>query len=257
MARNVQLLLVENVDNTGIVGDVVNVRKGYARNFLLPRGMATTPDAAKIAELQTKRKDAIKKLGVLRTEREALIAKLAGQQLTMIRSCNDLGILYGAVTQHEISTELAKAGFKGVADREVRIGLPIKRVGDYTVTIKFSQIHIPDEEGAKASAKPVKRADAVQPDLEAEVKIQIKPDRELDLNRGRDEAEAATDAAILEKRAKDKTATFSTEKPKQEVAEPKPASKMGWGTKPSTPDLGDKPAKAPKGEKAEKADKKK
>ena len=257
MARNVQVLLVENVDNTGIVGDVVNVRKGFARNYLLPRGLATTPDEAKVAELQVKRKDAIKALGTLRTAREALIAKLAGQQLTMVRSCNDLGILYGAVTQHEIAVELAKAGFPGVVDREVRIALPIKRIGDYAVTIKFSQIQIPDDDSAKASAKPSKKADAVQPDLEAEVKVLVKPDRELDLNRTRDEAEAAVDASIIEKRAKDKSATFATEKPKSKEApaEPKPSSKMGWGTKPAA-DTGDTTPKADKAPKAEKADKK-
>ncbi|MCU0689299.1 MAG: 50S ribosomal protein L9 [Phycisphaerales bacterium] len=211
MARNVQVLLVENVDGTGIVGDVVQVRKGFARNFLLPRGIATTPDENKIKDLQVKRKDAIKQLGELKKARTALIEKLKGHELTMIRSCNDLGILYGAVTQHEIAVELAKAGFKGIIDREVRIALPIKRIGDYGVTVKFSEIQVPDDSAGQA--KPTTRAakrDEVS--LEAEVKIHVKPDRELDIEKGKADA-AAAETATIEKQAKDKGATFTKDKP--------------------------------------------
>lgn len=237
MARNLQVLLVENVDGTGIVGDVVHVRKGFARNFLLPRGIATTPDEAKIKELQGKRKEAIKALGELKKSRAALIEKLKGQTITMIRSCNDLGILYGAVTQHEIAVELAKAGFKGVIDREVRIALPIKRVGDYGVTVKFSDIQVPDEAAVKATTRAAKRDEVV---LEAEIKVIVKPDRELDIDRGRAEAEAA-ESATIEKKAKDKGAVFATDKPADKKAEAAPAAeapakqagKPGGGVKPA------------------------
>ena len=69
MAHSLKLLLTENVENTGIVGDVVVVRKGYARNFLLPRGLATVPSDALIKQLQGKRADALKQLDTLRSER--------------------------------------------------------------------------------------------------------------------------------------------------------------------------------------------
>jgi large subunit ribosomal protein L9 len=128
MAKNVELLLVENVENTGIVGDVVKVRKGFARNYLLPRKLATTPSAELVKQLAGKRADAERMLAEQRKEREALIQRLAGFELSMIRSCNDQGILYGAVTQHEIAMALDAAGFKGIKDREVRIGGSIKRV---------------------------------------------------------------------------------------------------------------------------------
>ncbi len=244
MARNLQVLLLENVESTGIVGDVVNVRKGFARNFLLPRGLAETPSEAKIKDLQGRRKEAIKQLAELRKSREALVAKLEGQELSMIRSCNDLGILYGAVTQHEIAVELEKAGFKGIAEREVRLGQPIKRVGDYAVTVKFQLQAVPEEESS-AKAKSAKKDENAP--LEAHITLHVKPDRELSTGRrDRDEApkaegEAGAEGAGAEggeemgKRTKDKSAKFETAKPVQKEA-------------------AEKPAKAPKGEK--KADKK-
>lgn len=246
MARNVQILLLETVESTGIVGDVVHVRKGFARNFLLPRGLAETPSEAKIKDLQGKRKEAIKHLAELRKSREVLVEKLAGHEMTMIRSCNDLGILYAAVTQHEIAAELEKAGFKGIADREIRLGQPIKRVGDYPVTVKFQLQAVPEEESIiKAKAKTAKKEENAP--LEAEIKLHVKPDRELSTGRrDRDEAPKAAEGADGaeasaeggEKRTKDKSAKFETAKPAQKEA-------------------AEKPAKAPNGEKAEKADKKK
>ena len=234
MARNVQILLLETVESTGIVGDVVNVRKGFARNFLLPRGLAETPSEAKIKDLQGKRKEAIKHLAELRKSREVLVEKLTGHEMTMIRSCNDLGILYAAVTQHEIAADLEKAGFKGIADREVRLGQPIKRVGDYTVTIKFQLQAVPEEESViKAKGKIAKKEDNAP--LEAEVKLHVKPDRELSTGRrDRDDAPKAAEGAENAegaaeggeeggKRTKDKSAKFETAKPAQKEAAEKPA----------------------------------
>jgi large subunit ribosomal protein L9 len=236
MARNVQLLLIENVDNTGIVGDVVNVRKGFARNFLLPRGLATTPSEAKVKELAGKRADAQKMLAELRKQREALITKLNGHELTLVRSCNDMGILYGAITQHEITVELDKAGFHGIKDREVRLGQPIKRIGEYEIHVKF------------------------EADLEAAVKLHIKPDRELNIGRADQPSEIAAAAAgadgpkldengqpILEKRAKDKSAKFDTAKPGAKKDEaPAAAAPEAKAEKKPKAEKADKPAKADK-----------
>ncbi|MFZ4429929.1 MAG: 50S ribosomal protein L9, partial [Phycisphaerales bacterium] len=102
MAKNLKLLLVENVENLGIVGDVVNVRTGYARNFLLPRSLATQPSDDKIKELAGKRAAAQKQLEAQRQTRVDLNGKLQGVELTLIRSCNDQGILYGAISQQDL-----------------------------------------------------------------------------------------------------------------------------------------------------------
>ena len=91
MPKTVQLLLTDTVDNLGIVGDVVTVRTGYARNFLLPRGMATTPSEERIAELAASRKEAEKQLSALRAQREAQIKKMDKLEITLQRAANAVG----------------------------------------------------------------------------------------------------------------------------------------------------------------------
>lgn len=166
MAKNVKLLLVENVDSLGIVGDVVNVRTGYARNYLLPRSLATTPSDELIAKLSTKREQAQQQMAQLRTQREDTNTKLKGVELELTRSCNDLGVLYGAVTQQEVSALLDKKGFK-VTPRDVRISAAIKRVGDYDIHVKLDS------------------------DLDSLIKIHVKPDREIHVEKEGEPAAAA------------------------------------------------------------------
>jgi large subunit ribosomal protein L9 len=154
MAKNVELLLVESVENLGIVGDVVKVRIGYARNFLLPRALATEPDEALIQKLQTKRAEAQKQMAALRSQRQDIIGKLTGYELTLVKSCNDQGVLYGQITQQDVASGLMAAGY-AVRPRDVRLSEVIKRVGDYEVPIKY------------------------ETELETRIKLHVKADREL------------------------------------------------------------------------------
>ena len=177
MAKSVKLLLTENVDNLGIVGDVVNVRVGYARNFLLPRELATVPSDELIANLAEKRKQAEADLAKLRSRREQEIAKIQGLEITMSRSCNDQGHLYGSVTQQDIASALSELGFD-VMPREVRLAHTIKRVDTYEVLVKFDT------------------------DLEALVKLWVVADRQLDLDR-EEEMEFDNEGNLIEnKKAK-------------------------------------------------------
>jgi len=159
MARNVKLLLTENVETLGIVGDIVNVREGYARNYLLPFGFATAPSDELIDQLAEKRAQAEKQVAQRRKQREEMIGKLDGQELTLVRACNDQGQLYGSVTQQDISGALQELGFN-VAPREVRISSTIKRIDTFDIHIK------------------------VDADLEADIKLWVVPDRELDIEGG-------------------------------------------------------------------------
>ena len=173
MARTVKLLLVENVDNLGIVGDVVRVRTGYARNYLLPFGYATEPSSELIQQLADKRKAAEEEQRKLRVVREALINKLQGVEITMERSCNDQGLLYGSVTQQDIAAALKSLDFD-VKPREVRLPQVIKRVGEFDVSVKLAS------------------------DLEESIKIHVEPDRELDLD-DREEMEFDNEGNLVEK----------------------------------------------------------
>lgn len=158
MAKTFNLLLTETVDSLGIVGDVVKVRAGYARNYLLPRDLATTPTDEKIAELAARRAEAQRQIELHRKQRVDMIEKLEGYELTLVRSCNDQGLLYGSVTQADIAEGLAAAGF-AVRVRDVRLGQAIKRIDSYEVHIK------------------------PEADLEATVKLWVVSDRKLDIDR--------------------------------------------------------------------------
>lgn len=171
--KTVELLLLENVDTLGIVGDVVNVKIGFARNFLLPRGLATTPSQEKIAELAERRAVAERERAELRKRREDDIAKLEGHELTIERACNDQGQLYGSVTQQDIADLLAADGFE-IRPRDVRLPQTIKRVDTYDIHIKPEQ------------------------DLEAVIKVWVVSDRELPTDADRDEVEVDEEGELIE-----------------------------------------------------------
>jgi large subunit ribosomal protein L9 len=133
--KQVELLLLDNVSNLGIIGDVVKVKTGYARNYLLPMGLATTPSDAAVKRLASRRAEVAAEMAQIRTEHEALIEKINEFELTMQRSANEQGVLYGGVTQHEIAQALRDEGFEMIEDRHVRIGDQIKRLDTYQVPV--------------------------------------------------------------------------------------------------------------------------
>jgi len=146
MPARIELLLNRTVENLGIVGDVVKVKPGFARNYLLPHRIAEHPTPEKIEALKEARAKAQAELAKLRTEREALIERLEGVTIKLVRSCNDQGLLYGAVSQRDIADQLVADGY-GVDTRAVRLSNPIRRVGTYHCVIQFdrdlrSEIHI-------------------------------------------------------------------------------------------------------------------
>lgn len=176
MAKSVKLLLTENVDSLGIVGDVVNVKVGYARNYLLPFGYATTPSEELIASLAERRAQAEKDVAARRKERQEMINKLDGQELTMDRACNDQGHLYGSVTQQDISSALKEVGF-AVSPREVRLPVAIKRVDSFDILVK------------------------VDSDLEAHVKLWVVADRHIE-DDGEEEMEFDNEGELIIKEKK-------------------------------------------------------
>ena len=176
MPSHVKLLLTENVESLGIVGDVVRVKMGYARNYLLPMGYATAPSEELIASLAERRAQAEKEVAARRAEREEMIGKLDGQELTITRACNDQGHLYGSVTQQDISSALREVGFN-VKPREVRLPGAIKRINTFDILVK------------------------VDTDLEAHIKLWVVPDRELDLD-DEDEMEFDNEGELIIKEKK-------------------------------------------------------
>lgn len=132
--RNVKLLLLETVDNLGIVGDVVDVKPGYARNYLLPRGLASTPTPGAVKRLAARRAEVEKEMKLRREQLVQLFEKVKDYELTMQRSANEQGVLFGGVSQHDIAAALQAEGFT-IDDRMIRIGQQIKRLDTYHVPV--------------------------------------------------------------------------------------------------------------------------
>jgi len=168
--NNVELLLLENVYNLGIVGDVVSVKPGYARNYLIPTGLATEPTEGAKKRIAAKRAEVERQLRELREQREALIAKLEGVELTLQRSANEQGVLFGSVSQQDIAEALQEEGFD-IAYRDVRIGEPFKHLDSYTVPIQLDQ------------------------DLRTEIKVWVVSDKPLEELAEEGEANPAVDQA--------------------------------------------------------------
>lgn len=138
MAKHVELLLLNNIEHLGIVGDVVRVKKGYARNYLLPHGYAEIPSQRRIDSLEAERAAALTELAKLRDARQELLDRMQEITLTLVRSCNDQGVLYGSVTQRDICDALQSNGYD-VGTRSCRLAAAIRRIGEYTVPIQFDK----------------------------------------------------------------------------------------------------------------------
>lgn len=132
-----QIILLDKVVNLGNLGDLVKVKDGYARNFLIPTGRARRATAAAKAEFEAKRaeleKAAAEKLAAAQAEGE----KLAGKVFKLTQKAGVDGRLFGSVTNHDIADELNKQGFK-VLKSQIRLpNGPIKTIGDNTVNVSL------------------------------------------------------------------------------------------------------------------------
>jgi len=132
-----QIILLEKVVNLGNLGDIVKVKDGYARNFLIPSGSARRATEANKAQFEAKRveleKAAAEKLAAAQAEGE----KLAGSNVKLSQKAGVDGRLFGSVTNHDISAELNKQGYK-VVKSQVRLpNGPIKTIGDTTVSVSL------------------------------------------------------------------------------------------------------------------------
>ena len=165
--KHVELLLSENVDNLGIVGDVVKVKPGYARNYLVPRGLAIEPTEGNKQRLAERRAQVEKELAELRAQQESIIERLEAFELTIERSANEQGVLFGGVSQHDIAEALKAEGYE-IEDRHVRICEQIKRLDSYEIPIVIASDLRTEIKLWVVSDRPLEDADAeVEEDQQA------------------------------------------------------------------------------------------
>ena len=130
-----QIILLDKVVNVGGLGDIVKVKDGYARNFLIPSGRARRATAANKAEFEAKRAELEKAAAAKLAESQAQGEKLGGTTVKLTQKAGVDGRLFGSVTNGDIAEELGKQGYK-VAKSQVRLpNGPIKVVGDSTVSV--------------------------------------------------------------------------------------------------------------------------
>lgn len=131
-----QVILLERVAKLGQMGDVVAVKDGYARNFLLPQGKALRASDANIASFENQKAQLEARNLETKKEADAAAEKLNGQQFIVIRSASDSGALYGSVTPRDAAEAAEAEGFT-VDRKQVILSRPIKELGLHTVIVSL------------------------------------------------------------------------------------------------------------------------
>ena len=130
------IILQENVPNLGNVGDVVRVKDGYGRNFLVPRGMAVIADQSNRRRLEHQKRVADASRSKAMAEANAILAKIVETPITIKSSVGEDGKLFGSVTNRDVAEKLAEAGIE-IDRRLITMGDAIKTTGAYDVTVKL------------------------------------------------------------------------------------------------------------------------
>jgi len=165
----VDLILREDVHGLGHAGELVSVKPGYARNYLLPRGMAALATKARVKELEHQKRVIQDKLAKELGDLEAVKAKLAGITLETSALAGDEGKLFGSVTNVMIAELLAAKGFE-VDRRKIVLSEPIKSTGEHKVPIKLrNDVSAEVKLVVKAADAPVEEAEPEDDDVVQEV----------------------------------------------------------------------------------------
>lgn len=157
-----KLLLIQDVEDLGRSGDLVNVRPGFARNFLLPRGVAVIADKGTL-RMQAKLKEEREKQAVVdRQESEKIASGINDHVLTKIVKVDQEGHMYGSVSAHDVADMLHEQGIQ-LEKRAIALKHPIKETGVHKVTIKLKEgvtasitLKVVSEQDQQAEEAPAK-----------------------------------------------------------------------------------------------------
>src|SRR5215510_6644250 len=131
-----QVLLREDIDNLGARGEIVRVKSGYARNYLLPRRLAVEATASNVKQIEGERAALAKREAKERSTAELQANQLKNLTLKFERKVGEAGVLYGSVTSMDIAHELQNQGYE-IDRRKIVLREPIKRFGNYTVPMRL------------------------------------------------------------------------------------------------------------------------
>lgn len=160
-----KVLLCEDIRSLGWLGDVVEVNEGYARNYLLPQGLAKVATQANIKAISEQKAGRAEQRLHDRSRLEQAVKAVDGAEAVIAARANEQGVLFGSITDSQIAANLRAQGFE-VADEIVQLPEHIKQVGAHTLTLKFAD------------------------DLTAEVKVTVVPEAEQPATRPADQSAA-------------------------------------------------------------------
>lgn len=178
-----QIILLERVPKLGQMGDVVTVRPGYARNFLIPTGKALRATKAAIADFEKRRTQLEARNLERKQDAQTLAAKVDGRSVTILRQASETSQLYGSVNARDITTAFAEAGL--TLDRQqIRLDEPLKTLGlhkvavalhpEVEVTVTVNVARSKEEADIQAGvAAPVEDEEEREPTLEEELEALI------------------------------------------------------------------------------------
>jgi large subunit ribosomal protein L9 len=130
-----KVLLCSDVEKLGWLGDIVDVKNGYARNYLIPHGLATIPTEQNIKALAEEKARRAEQRKLVREQKERLITSVQGAEVVLLAKANEQGHLFGSVTERDIAQNLRQQGFD-VADEMIKMDGHIKELGVSEVIVR-------------------------------------------------------------------------------------------------------------------------
>ncbi len=132
-----EVILNESISSLGKAGDIVKVADGYARNYLLPKGLAIVANRKNVTQLEKQRAAILERAAKMRQEFEALASKLEELDIEIPVKVGEEDKLYGSVTSMDIAEAVSKAGYD-VDRKKIQLPEPIKALGEFEVPVKLS-----------------------------------------------------------------------------------------------------------------------
>jgi large subunit ribosomal protein L9 len=169
MAQNVQVILARDVPNLGRLGELVAVRPGYARNYLIPNQLAQPASSKRVAFFEHQKKVIEHKRRVLRAESEKKAKEVSGITVTLTAKVGDQNKLFGSITGRDISKALTSMGH-AIHHKDIKLADAIRAIGTYTVDVRL------------------------EADVTSQVKVVIVP--EVEASPAKSEEELAAEAAL-------------------------------------------------------------
>ena len=133
---NTNVILRENIDGLGIIGDIVIVKAGYARNYLLPKGLVSIANERNVKELEHQKRQLSRKLEKVTKDAEGIKARIEKVACIFTQRAGEEGKLFGSVTSMDLEAKLREAGI-AIDRKKIQLGEQIKSLGEHIVSIKL------------------------------------------------------------------------------------------------------------------------